>query len=229
MTLPTPYYSEDGVTIYHARCEDVVPHLSGVDALIADPPYGMAWNTDSRRFTGGVDPDVRRGAGRGDWGAITGDEGPFDPRPWLDFPRVVLWGANHYAAALPVGTTLVWIKKPDHLFGTFLSDCELAWMKGGYGVYALRKNFPPPSRMAEALGRVAHPSQKPVGLMKWCIEKVKVPEGGLVLDPYMGSGTTLRAAKDLGLRAIGVETEERYCEIAVKRLAQGAFDFGGAA
>jgi DNA modification methylase len=63
-----------------------------------------------------------------------------------------------------------------------------------------------------------HPTQKPVALMRWCLSFV--PDAQLILDPFMGSGTTLRAAKDLGRRAIGIEIEERYCEIAVKRLAQ---------
>lgn len=63
-----------------------------------------------------------------------------------------------------------------------------------------------------------HPTQKPVALMRWQLEMVKAV--GVVLDPFMGSGTTLRAAKDLGLRAIGIEVEEKYCEVAVQRLSQ---------
>jgi site-specific DNA-methyltransferase (adenine-specific) len=69
--------------------------------------------------------------------------------------------------------------------------------------------------------RSMHPNQKPIALMRWCIEKCPP---GTVLDPYMGSGTTIRAAKDLGRKAIGIEIEERYCEIAAKRLAQGVLD-----
>jgi site-specific DNA-methyltransferase (adenine-specific) len=69
-----------------------------------------------------------------------------------------------------------------------------------------------------------HPCEKPVGLLKWCINLMEKP--GVVLDPFMGSGTTLVAAKLEGRRAIGIEIEERYCEIAAKRLAQEVFDFG---
>ena len=204
-------------TLYCGDCVEVLPTLPRVDAVITDPPYGMNWNTDSTRFGGG---GVVRGKGRQDWGDITGDAQPFDPAPWLQFDRVVLFGANHYAARLPVGTTLVWLKKADHLFGTFLSDAEIAWMKGGYGVYCYRKQFPPPSRMAEAGGDVAHPTQKPVGLMAWCMDRADVERGAVVLDPFMGSGSTGVAAVETGRRFIGIEREPKYFDIACRRIEQ---------
>ena len=204
-------------TLYCGDCVEVLRTLPRVDAVITDPPYGMNWNTDSTRFGGG---NRNRGAGRQDWGNITGDAQPFDPAPWLQFDRVVLFGANHYAARLPVGTTLVWLKKADHLFGTFLSDAEIAWMKGGYGVYCYRKQFPPPSRMAEAGGDVAHPTQKPVGLMAWCMDRAGVEQGAVVLDPYMGSGSTGVAAIETGRKFIGIEREPRYFDIACERISR---------
>ena len=204
-------------TLYCGDCVEVLRTLPKVDAVITDPPYGMNWNTDSTRFGGG---NRNRGAGRQDWGDITGDAQPFDPAPWLQFDRVVLFGANHYAARLPVGTTLVWLKKADHLFGTFLSDAEIAWMKGGYGVYCYRKQFPPPSRMAEAGGDVAHPTQKPVGLMAWCMDRAGVEQGAVVLDPYMGSGSTGVAAIETGRKFIGIEREPRYFDIACERISR---------
>jgi DNA modification methylase len=197
-------------------CRDILPTLPKVDAVITDPPYGMDWDTDSTRFTGG---GYKRGDGREDWGAIAGDSEAFDPQPWLRFPRVVMFGANHYGEWLPVGTTLVWIKKADHLFGTFLSDAELAWMKGGHGVYCYRKQFPPPSRMAEnGGGEVAHPTQKPVGLMAWCMDRAKVDRGMIVLDPYMGSGSTGVAAVTTERQFIGIEREPKYFDIACRRI-----------
>ena len=210
------------VTLYHADCRDVLPTLANVDAVISDPPYGMDWNTDSTRFSGG---GVKRGIGRDDWAEIHEDAQPFDPAPWMAFPRCVLFGANHFGARLPIGTTLVWLKKDDHLFGTFLSDAELAWMKGGYGAYAYRKSFPPPSRMAENAGKVAHPTQKPIELMAWCMDKAKVAEGQTVLDPFMGSGTTGIACIRTGRRFIGVEKDPAHYATALERiqreLAQG--------
>ena len=226
-----PYYQDDYVTIYHGDCREVLQYLpiKKIDAVISDPPYGMDANTDSTRFSGGKYGDGRRGQGKV-WGKIRGDAKRFDPTPWVQFPRVVLWGYNHFAQRVKTGTVLIWLKRNDRLFGTFLSDAELAWMKGGYGVYAFRKEFPPPVRAIETGGNpcnpvTVHPTQKPLGLMGWCIDKAKIPYGGLILDPFMGSGTTLRAAKNIGRRAIGIEIEERYCEIAAKRMRQEVLNF----
>jgi DNA modification methylase len=189
-----------------------------VDAVVTDPPYGMKWDTDSTRFCGG-NRSIDTGDGRDDWPEIHGDGAPFDPTPWLGFPKVVMFGSNHYAARLPIGTTLVWIKRADHLFQSFLSDAELAWMKGGHGVYCFRKQFPPPSRMAENNGAVAHPTQKPIELMKWCLDMAKIPVGATVLDPYMGSGTTGVACIQTGRKFIGFELDRKYCELAARRIA----------
>ena len=212
-------------TLYLGDCRDILPTLGKVDAVVTDPPYGMNWNTDSTRFTGGVAPDVRRGAGRDDWGAILQDDEPFDPTPFLGFPKVVLFGSNHYAARLPVGTTLVWIKRADHLFGSFLSDAEIVWMKGGHGVYCFRKQFPPPSRMAENGGKVAHPTQKPVALLCWCIERAKVGAEETILDPFMGSGTTGVAAVQMGRNFIGIERDPAYFDIALRRIEDAQRQF----
>ncbi len=216
-----PYYEHGGITIYHGDCRDVLPSLSA-DAVMTDPPYGIAWNTDSRRYSGGETERLgHRGRGK-DWGEIAGDSEPFDPAPLLEFERVVIFGWNHFACRLPAGTTLVWTKRRPAAFGTFLSDAEIAWMKGGYGVYCFEDVSG--NGAGANFGKV-HPTQKPLRVMAWCIQKCGTPEGGTVLDPFMGSGTTLRAAKDLGRKAIGIEIEERYCEIAAKRLAQEVLPF----
>ncbi len=209
---PKPYYDDGTCTIYHGDCREIAPTLTGVDSLVSDPPYGMDWNTSTARFSGGSAASRgRRGAGRADWGPVKGDDVPFDPTEWLKWDDVVLWGFQHFAAPLPVGSVLVWIKRFDGGFGSFLSDAELAWSKGGKGVYCRRDT----SLAGETRDRL-HPTQKPLGIMRWCVERTH----GTVLDPFMGSGTTLRAAKDLGRRAIGIEIEEKYCEIAARRLGQ---------
>jgi DNA modification methylase len=193
-------------TLYLGDCLEILPTLGKVDAVITDPPYGMSW--DGRIVSGGHSPGLRSKH----FGVrITGDDVSFDPSPFCEFPRVILWGANHFGERLPVGTTLVWIKRLDPAFGSFLSDAEVAWMRGGHGVYCYRDT----SMKAEAL-RMAHPTQKPVGLMVWCIQKCGAVD--VVLDPYMGSGTTGVACMQLGRKFIGIEIEPKYFDIAVERI-----------
>lgn len=197
-------------------CLEILTTLDtgSVDAVITDPPYGMDWNTKHSRFKPG--PNGYGGQGTNtDFAPIVGDATPFDPTPWLDFQRVVFFGYHHFASRLPVGTVLVWIKRNDSAFGSFLSDAELAWMKGGHGVYCHRDM----SIYGESRNKV-HPTQKPVEIMKWCMDKAKIPIGATVLDPYMGSGTTGVACVQTGRNFIGIEIEPRYFGIAQRRINQ---------
>lgn len=220
MTAIRTEHLAEGVTLYLGDCAGMdFADLQRSAAVVSDPPYGMNHNTDSTRFSVGQSPNIGRGRGdgRADWGAIEGDAEPFDPARWLQFRECLLWGANHYAQALPVGCLLVWIKKAPHLFGTFLSDAEIAWQSGGHGVYVHYEQFPPPSRMAESgNGKVAHPTQKPIGLMEWCIGRTKAET---ILDPYMGSGTTGVAAVRLGRGFVGVEKSSAYFDAACRRIS----------
>ena len=217
-----PYYQDDFATIYHGRCEDVLPSLVAVAPNVApglvltDPPYGMNYKPlrggdGSKRFREGV----------------AGDAEPFDPSHLLAFPRLVLWGANWYADRLPPsGGWIVWDKTPRGAKDGFAaSHAELAWTNLCSSV----RKFPL-QWGGEAHGGEPHyhPTQKPVALMEWVMGQFP-KASGLVLDPYMGSGPVLLAAKNLGRRAIGIEVDERYCEIAAKRLAQEVLDFGGVA
>ena len=129
-----PCFSHDGITIYHGDWRDVLPTLDvdGIDAVVTDPPYGMDYDTDSRRFSGGDGSHNRKRP------RVVGDRDRFSPEPWLQFDKCVLWGSNHYAEKLPTGTTLVWQKKNAEKFGQVLSDAEIAWQKGGHGVYLFR-------------------------------------------------------------------------------------------
>lgn len=206
----------EGVTLYLGDCRDILPTLGEVDAVVTDPPYGMGWDTNSKRFSGG-NRAKQKGPGRDDWGSLHGDAVQFNAEPWLKIPEAVLWGANHYGQQLPKGTTLVWIKKSPHLFGTWLSDAEIGWSKGGHGVYVHYESFPPPSRIYENDGRRAgHPTQKPIGLMSWCIARLK---GRVILDPFTGSGTTGVAAVKLGRQFMGIEIEPKYFDVACKRIS----------
>lgn len=210
-----PYYDQDGITIYHGDCREVLPTLdaTSVDLVLTDPPYGINERTD------------RASKGRAilapcyDFPPVAGDDQPFDPAHLLAFKRVVLWGANYYADKLPTSPSwLVWDKR-DGIPSNDNADCEMAWSNLGGPARLYRHRWNGMIKASERDKKRVHPTQKPVVLMAWIIGE-HTAAGDLVLDPYMGSGPTLRAAKDLGRRAIGIELEERYCEIAAKRLQQ---------
>ena len=212
-----PCVCHDGITIIHGDCREVLPQLDRADLVLTDPPYGIGLDTDNSRFSGGTAGNMaKRGNGVGTAGgaSIVNDDSPFDPRFLLCHGRhQIIWGWNNFPDLLPRGACLVWLKRYDEAFGSFLSDAETAWMSKGHGVYCRRDL----SNNAIANERV-HPTQKPESLMRWCLDFF--PAAQTVLDPFMGSGTTIVAAKHLGRRAIGIEIEERYCEIAAKRLSQ---------
>ena len=212
----TPYYADDLVTIYNARCEDVLPSIdpADVDLLLTDPPYGIDLDTDYSGLNGSHRTYER----------VSGDDAPFDPAPLLAYGRCVLWGANHYASRLPDSPSWIsWDKRGDQK-PTMFADVELAWTN--LGGPAIRYRHWWGVNRASERGFHAHPTQKPVALMRWIVEKWTEP-GDLVLDPYMGSGPIAQACHELGRRYIGVELVEDYCRIAVSRLSQQTFDFGG--
>lgn len=208
-----PYYEHGGVTIYHGDCREILPVIGAPDLLLGDPPYGVAERTD-RRSNG------RSGKAQcNDFAPVHGDDEPFDPSHLIGFNRVVLFGANYFADRLPASPTwLVWDKR-EGILENDNADCEVAWSNLGGPARIFRHAWAGMIKASEKTERRVHPTQKPVALMAWIISRW-TERGQLVVDPYMGSGPTLRAAKDLGRRAIGIEIEERYCEIAAKRLAQ---------
>jgi DNA modification methylase len=142
----------------------------------------------------------------------------------------VLWGANFFSEKLPGSGWLVWDKRPgieDMKFNR--SDAELAALSGSKTVKMFRHLWHGICRDTE-VGEHLHPTQKPVALMAWCMEQAKVPEGATVLDPYMGSGSTIIAAIRTGRKAIGIEKDPEHFKNAVERikreLAQGDLFLG---
>ena len=217
----TPYYDQDGVTIWHGDCRDILPALGRdvADVIVTDPPYGMA-------FSAGARCDEGTGwTSRWTGHRIEGDDSTAARDEVLDW-----WGANpslvfgtwKTAAPPMVREMLVW----DKVVSTGKDALDIPWRPSWECIYVIGHGFVGSrshgvlrySLPTLAPERRDHPTAKPVDLMRELVSKCPP---GTVLDPFMGSGTTLRAAKDLGRKAIGVELEERYCEVAVKRLAQG--------
>lgn len=222
--MEKPYYEHNGITLYHGDCREIMPSIAGVAALISDPPYGMkaVFNKTPGRRTG-LDSLPREDYHTRNWQPIAGDDEPFDPSHLLDFPIVALFGANHYADKLPACSKwLVWDKRcgssPDNN-----SDAELIWtnQQGAARIYYQKwRGIVREGRENIVNGWKLAAAQKPLALMKWVIKQCKVPAGALILDPYMGSGTTLEAAYEFGCRAIGIDIDEGNCEVAADRLAR---------
>lgn len=209
------YYSDELVTLHHGDCLTLNEWLQA-DVLVTDPPYGVSyrsgWVKRDRSIQGDESTAIRDAAIRA-WGA---------GRPALIF------GAWNVPRPTLTRHRLIWFKGDDPGMG----DLKFPWGKSDEEIYVLGTGFqgkrgPNVLRCNKqsVSNRDDHPTPKPVALMEALITR---SPPGVIADPFAGSGSTLVAAKALGRKAIGVEVEERYCEIIANRLAQGAFDFGGA-
>ena len=219
-----PYYQDEWATIYHGDCREILPTLPKVDLVLTDPPYGIGEGAKATRRTASAKPDRRwRGRGRTDYETTFDDTRPSD---WVlgliqeKAEHLIIFGGNYFSLP-PSSCWLVW----DKLNGASdFADCELAWTnldKAVRKISYLWNGF----QKAKPEDR-KHPTQKPLEVISWAI--LQAPETcRTILDPVMGSGTTLVAAKNLNRKAIGIELEEKYCEIAAKRLAQRVMDFSG--
>lgn len=195
-----PYYQDDYVTIYHGDCKQILPFLGTFDLLLTDPPYGIGINKSHRLSTS-------RGFGGETW------DNEAAPEWLLDMlcsatKQQIIWGGNYYAMR-PTRGFIVWDKQND---GRDFADCEYAWTS----LDAVARIFR--YRPMNMDGGKVHPTQKPESLIRWCI--TQAIDVQTILDPFAGFGTTGRAAKDLGKKAVLIEREERYCEIAARRMAQ---------
>ncbi len=215
---PVPWKRRERIglaTMYLGDCREIVPTLQRPAAMISDPPYGVSERT------------ARKAAGRGnlaecnDFPPVYGDNEPFDPAPWLRAASiVVLWGANHYCSRVPDGPSwLIWDKR-DGIPSNDNADCEIAWSNIGGPARVFRHLWNGMIRASEKDQPRQHPTVKPVALMRWCIEQAKVPAGGVILDPYMGSGSTGVAAVQMRHPFIGIEIEPRYFDVACRRIEE---------
>lgn len=216
-----PYYEQDGITIYHGDCREVLPQLERVDLLLTDPPYGVA-------LSSGWD-------GRHGECSIVGDEDESLRDRVLQIAKwkaAYVFGSPKVRKPYHVKAVLIW-DKGEHVG---MGNLQMPWKPNFEEIYVLGSGFKGRrdssilkfNAVAGCVGRVIsrlHPTEKPIDLLRYLLGKHPAET---VLDPFMGSGSTLRAAKDLGIKAIGIEIEEKFCEIAANRMAQSAFSFGEA-
>lgn len=220
-----PYYEADGITIYHGDCREILPHVQA-DVIVTDPPYGIAWSIGAGTSRGGGQPHA----------GIQGDEdvsvrdaalallagkpgivfGSFYAPPPADVKQVLVWAKPEGSGV--VGSVTGWRRdaEPVFLIGPWPQRSH-RWSS------ILRPGIANSKRLALTAD---HPHRKPVGLL---LDLIAAAPAGVIVDPFVGSGATLRAAKDLGRRAVGIELDERYCEMAAKRLGQMVLDVGTAA
>ena len=200
--------------VYCGDCLELMKQIpdGSIDAVITDPPYGMKQNTQGGKRGNLCDAMPRI--------AVVGDDKPFEPSPWLQFPIVCLFGANHYADKLPASAGwLIWDKRDGGNSDGF-SDAELAWTNTLNSARLYHHKWRGMIKASERDERRVHPTQKPIALMKWCMDILKIPKGATVLDPFLGSGTTAVACIQTGRNFIGFEIDPDYCAIAERRIKE---------
>jgi site-specific DNA-methyltransferase (adenine-specific) len=205
------YYDDGQITLYCGDCREF-PQWTDADVLVTDPPYGI--------------PEGRLGAGRREyalWDSIAVRDEAL--ALWGDRPRAV-FGTPKTAAPEHRGSPLIWDKGEspgmgDHTWPWGLSY-ELIYVNGDGWSGKRRSSILRSGHSSSAAGQIGHPTPKPVALMEALIEYAPP---GVIADPFAGSGSTLIAARNLGRQAVGVELDEKYCELIVSRLSQQAFQF----
>jgi len=218
-SLKAPYYDDGACRIYLGDCRELLPLLAA-DVLITDPPYGVG-------LGGGA--DRRRGTDRLCKSSYAGYDDSYANYVATVVPAVRLALDRTIRGAVFSGPHLQELPKATAIGGIY-SPAGVGRHQWGFKTFLpilfygadplLHKGARPNVLVSTAKAEpVDHPCPKPLPWLRWLVDRVSLP-GEVILDPFMGSGTTLRAAKDLGRRAIGIEVEEAYCEIAAKRLAQ---------
>lgn len=193
-------------TLYLGDCREILPTLGFIAACVTDPPYGIGRDGQKRSYGkhGGRKEYEFLG-----WDAERPDRGVFDAIRDVTHEQII-WGGNYFADYLPATQRwLVWDKEQR----INQSDAELAWTSQHGALRVFDAN-----RCILARDGATHPTQKPVELIKWCIEFF--PDADTILDPFMGSGTTGVACVKLGRKFIGIEIEPKYFDIACRRIEQ---------
>ena len=213
-----------GVELHLGDCLEILPTLEAgsVDAVVTDPPYGNGYKA---RILGMNEHRANRTIYEG-----TGIDNN-NKRIDISFllvcaPKVVIWGGNYYADQLPITQSwIIWDKRghPDFYGKNSFADCEMAWTNLGFPARMYKQIWNGIIREGEEFARSGtgrvHPNQKPVRLIRWILELCTNP-GDLILDPFMGSGTTGVACVQTGRRFIGIEIDPKYYAIAEKRIKE---------
>ena len=242
-----PYYQDAACTIYHGDMFDVLPGVSGCGAVVTDPPYssGGAYRGDRAQLTTAKYVQTGTLAYRPDFAGDNRDQRSFLAwcSLWLNAARIATTPGSPLACfidwrQLPVLTdavqcggwtwrnVAVWWKPGIRMQrGRFSSSAEFV-VYATNGPVVDGAGSPQNVFSCQPVDDKEHIAQKPAHVMNWVMQVI--PAGSVVLDPFMGSGSTLRAAKDMGYKSIGIEVDERYCEMAAKRLQQEVLDFGAA-
>jgi site-specific DNA-methyltransferase (adenine-specific) len=186
-----------------------------VDLVLTDPPYGIDYQPSWDKWDGSPS----------DFNEVLGDKQKFNPLPYLGYKNVILFGANYYSDLLPIGNWIIWDKRCDEVKDRMIGNpFEMAWYKSertkGQKIYRILHGgvVNADSEYGNNAKR-HHPTQKPQNLMLKILMDFTI-EGELIVDPFLGSGTTCYCAKKLNRYSIGIEISEKYCEIAAKRCSQ---------
>jgi len=212
------YYQDSYCTIYHGDCREVLPEVGDVDLVLTDPPYGVG------KLVGGISKARNK-----NHYASHDDTEEFVET--VVVPVIITCIEKVQRVVLTPGSRCMWLYPRPYCTGVFYYPAGAGMSRWGFNCWqpilfygkdpyggTLGKHNA--RRSTEASDKsIDHPCPKPIGDWKWLLDRAS-KEGETILDPFMGSGTTLRAAKDLQRHAIGIELEEKYCEIAAKRLAQ---------
>lgn len=220
-----PYYSEGGVTIYHGKASDVLPYLSGFDAIVTDPPYGI----------NGSSGTVALARGKGNYSSDFPDTPEYVAREVV--PVLISALATCGIGIVTPGNRCLWLYPPAQEIGALFQPATSSL--GPWGRVQMQPVlfYGRDPRLGRRIGDTVltvterpssslHPCAKPDKVGRWAVDRVSMP-GQTILDLFTGVGTFLVAAKLMGRRAIGIEMNEAYCEAAAQRLAQGVFDFVG--
>lgn len=222
MPILNPTYQSDGVTLYRGDCKDILSYLPKIDYyVVTDPPYGI--NVQTAYHTKGRGELVKSN----DYKTIEGDNKPYDPTLVLIYNNLVLFGANYYSDKLSTnGSWHVWdklngIKSSREEGFNDNSDCEFIWSSKPGASRVFRHRWNGAMKDSERGDRRVHPTQKPVELLVRLI-RYFTNKDDVILDPYLGSGTTAIACMRTNRKCVGIEIEEDYIQISIKRLKDEA-------